>query len=72
MSALTDELKLGEDNSDPIKVHPEQRFLTATVCLRDRDRNFSREPAYAPNDPGFYFPGNTWNCFPIRDSWCIF
>ena len=26
----TEELKLGEDNSDPIKVHPE--LLTATLC----------------------------------------
>ena len=32
-SALSDELKLAEENSDLIKVHPE-RFLTATVCSR--------------------------------------
>ena len=32
-SALTDELKLGEDNSDPIKVHPE---LNSVSSLRPR------------------------------------
>ena len=35
-SALTDELKLGEDNSDPIKVHPELNFVSSQqpyVCV---------------------------------------
>ena len=43
-SALTEELKLGEDNSDPIEV--------LTVCSLARDqsffKNFSREHANAP------------------------
>ena len=34
-SALTDKLKLGEDNSDPIKVHPElKRVSPPQPCVR--------------------------------------
>jgi len=28
-SALTDELKLGEDNTDPVKVHPELNSVSS-------------------------------------------
>ena len=45
-SALTDELKSGEDNSDPIKVHPELNCVTSSrpcVCV------LGTEHANAPN-----------------------
>jgi len=41
--ALTEELKLGEDNSDPIKVHPElNRISSPRPCVRAlAARNFT-------------------------------
>jgi len=40
-SALIEELKLGEDNSDPIKVHPELNCVSAA-------QNFGREQTNSP------------------------
>jgi len=38
-STLTDELRVGEDNSDPIKIHPELNCASSPrPCLRTRDR----------------------------------
>jgi len=51
-SALTDEFKLGEDNSDPITTYPEFNcaFLTATVCSRPKfKKNSGREHANESN-----------------------
>jgi len=52
-SALTEELKLREDNSDPIKVHPELYSVSAPrPSVRDRNlpQNFGREHANASNN----------------------
>ena len=36
-SALTDEFKLGKDNSGPIKIHPELNYVSSLrPCVRDR------------------------------------
>jgi len=45
-SALTDELILGEDNSDPIKVHPELHCVSSLqpgIRGRNFSKNFGRE-----------------------------
>jgi len=50
-SALTDELQLGEDNSDPIKVHSELNSVSSPrPSARDQNfpQKFGREPANAP------------------------
>jgi len=52
-SALTDELKLGEDKSDPINVHPELNSSSSPrpcVGVRNFFKNFGREHANAPNN----------------------
>ena len=46
------ELKLGEDSSDPIKIHPElNRAVLPRLCVRVRNffKTFYREHANAPN-----------------------
>ena len=49
-SALNNELKLGEDNSDPIKVHPELSSISSPrPSVHDLTQNFGREHANAPN-----------------------
>ena len=45
-SVLTNELKLGEDNSDPIKVHPK---LNCVSSPRQCVRVLGREHTNAPN-----------------------